>query len=301
MAQERGINVVCYNDPDYPAESFESLEDPPPVLFCLGDVGNLKRPSVGIVGSRAATQYGLRVTSSIVPELARNGLVVISGLALGIDAAAHTQTLDSAGRTIAVLGTGVDVPYPRENEWIYKRIEATGLLVSELLPGARAHPGSFPTRNRLIAALADVLVVVEASARSGALITAQAAANAGRVVGTVPGPIDHPSSAGTNSLLRYNTHVVTSADDVMGLVALTVRGRTLQRKAELEPPSRVADLSIMGPAEARMLEVLANGPRMPDELMGFTGLSARETAAALASLAVLGRVTVDSSGLARAL
>lgn len=297
LAQERGITIVGCDDPRYP-ESLSAIEDPPPVLFCLGDVGLLQQPAVGIVGSRAATSYGLRVTASIVPTLASHGLVIISGLALGIDAAAHSETLDCAGRTIAVLGTGVDVPYPLENEWIYKRIEASGLLISELLPGTRAHPGSFPTRNRLIAALSDVVVVIEAGAKSGALITAQAAANAGRIVGAVPGPVDHPASAGTNSLLRDGAQVVTGVQDVMGLVALTPRGRTLatsQRELS-EPPT---DNYLIGDREARVLEVLANGPRMADELVGSTGLSARDTAATLASLSVLGRVVVDSAGLAR--
>ena len=296
-AAERGITVVCIDDPRYPP-TLRSLEDPPPVLFALGSLALLDRPAAGVVGARGATVYGLRVTDALIPPLVRHGVVIVSGLALGIDAAAHQAAVGAGGATIAVLGTGVDVPYPRANERLYRRIEASGLLLSEALPGAPAHPGSFPTRNRIIAALSDVVVVVEAGVKSGALITAQAAAAIGRLVGAVPGPVDIPSSQGTNAMLRDGGQVVTDAADVLGLLGLTVRGRGLSRSAL---PVQEVDRSIesLSDSERRIVSILDHGPRLADELVGTSGLSARETATALSSLTILGVVTIDPAGLAR--
>jgi DNA processing protein len=299
LAKARGIRVIALGEPGYPV-ALLALEDPPSVLFTLGNVGLLERPAAGVVGSRSATAYGLRVTGALVPGLVRQGIAVVSGLALGIDAAAHHAALDAAGSTIAVLGTGVDVPYPRENERLYRRIEASGLLVSEVLPGTPARPGAFPSRNRLIAALSDVLVVVEAGAKSGALITAQIAGSIGRLVGAVPGPVDVPSSEGTNTLLRDGAQVVTGAADVLGLVALTARGRTVTRSTEGEPDERrLREIEGLTAPERQVASVLEHGPRLADELVGATGLSARETAAALASLTMIGVVSIDAAGFAR--
>jgi DNA processing protein len=295
---KRGITVVSLGDAHYPA-TLLSLEDPPPVIFALGSLALLDRPAVGVVGARGATAYGLRATETLIPPLVRQGVVIVSGLALGIDAAAHQAALDTAGATIAVLGTGVDVPYPRENARLYRRIEASGLLLSEALPGAPAHPGSFPSRNRIIAALSDVVVVVEAGAKSGALITAQAAAGIGRLVGAVPGPIDAPSSDGTNTLLRDGAQVVTGAPDVLGLLALTLRGRSITAVpgAPAERPS--FDLAGLSDSERQIVSILDQGPRLADELVGTSGLSARETASALSSLTLLGVVAMDAAGFAR--
>jgi DNA processing protein len=296
-AAARGIAVVCAGDPRYPA-TLCALEDPPPVLFALGSLPLLDRPAAGVVGARGATAYGLRVTDSLVPPLVRHGVVVVSGLALGIDAEAHRAALDAGGATVAVLGTGVDLPYPRANEGLYRRIEASGLLLSEALPGAPAHPGSFPTRNRIIAALSDVVVVVEAGAKSGALITAQAAASIGRLVGAVPGPVDVPSSQGTNSLLRDGAQVVSDAADILGLLGLTVRGRGLSRSA-LTAPAAERSIDGLSESERQIVSILDHGPRLADELVGTSGLSARETATALSSLTLLGVVAIDPAGLAR--
>ncbi len=296
-AAERGIAVVCVGDPRYPV-ALHSLEDPPPVLFALGSLALLDRPAAGVVGARGATAYGLRVTETLVPPIVRQGVVVVSGLALGIDAAAHRAALEAGGATIAVLGTGVDLPYPRANERLYRRIEASGLLLSEALPGAPAHPGSFPTRNRIIAALSDVVVVVEAGAKSGALITAQAAASIGRLVGAVPGPVDVPSSQGTNSLLRDGAQVVSEAADMLGLLGLTVRGRGLSRSALIASDGERL-IEGLSESERQIVSILDHGPRLADELVGTSGLSARETATALSSLTLLGVVAIDPAGLAR--
>jgi DNA processing protein len=299
-ATARGITVLALGEPTYPA-ALLALEDPPPVVFAHGHLALLDRPAVALVGSRSATAYGLRAVASLVPPVARHGVAIISGLARGIDAASHQAALNAAGGTIAVLGTGVDVPYPQEHAHLYERIEAAGLLLSEALPGARAHPGSFPARNRLIAALADVVVVVEAGERSGALITAQAAAGIGRLVGAVPGPIDLPSSVGTNGLLRDGAQVITGAADIIGLLALTGRGRAAaigpQAVTEASPPRFAAEA--LSDAERRVVQVLDHGPRHTDELVGASGLSPRETAAAIASLTLVGVVDVDLAGLAR--
>jgi DNA processing protein len=298
IARARGIAVITLGDPAYPA-GLLALEDPPPVLFTLGAGALFERPAVGVVGARSATAYGLRVTGALVPSLVRQGIAIVSGLALGIDAAAHQAALDAAGSTIAILGTGVDVPYPRENERLYRRVEASGLLVSEVLPGTPARPGAFPSRNRLIAALSDVVIVVEAGAKSGALITAHVAAAIGRLVGAVPGPVDVPSSEGANTLLRDGAQVVTGPADALGLLALTPRGRSIAVPTTREPERTVREVEGLSAQERQVASILDHGPRLADELVGTSGLSARETAAALASLTLLGVVSIDAAGLAR--
>ena len=274
-----------------------SLEDPPPVLFTLGRVDLLVRPSVAIVGTRQATAYGLRVTARLAAGVSAAGVTVVSGLARGVDAHAHRAALSGPGRTIAVLGTGADVAYPKENEALYDMVRDEGLIVSESLPGVRAHPGSFPRRNRIIAALADVVVVTEAGIKSGALITAGVAVALGRMHGAVPGPVDVPTSLGSNQLLRDGAQVVTTVDDLLGLVRLTTRGRTWpMARSGMTERAPAADLSA---DEARLVDVLRAGPRLPDELLAATGMAPAILAATLAILTVMGHATVEAGGEVR--
>ncbi len=190
------------------------------MLWSRGDWSVLRSPIVSVVGTRRATSYGLRVTREIVSALARAGATIVSGMALGIDAAAHRQALDANGRTVAVLGTGTDVAYPRAHVSLHREIGEKGLVLSELPPGAKSDAGSFPRRNRIIAALASLTIVAEAPVRSGALITAANALDLGRDVGCIPGPIDSPQSVGSNELIRDGAHAITSAVDALRLVGL---------------------------------------------------------------------------------
>jgi len=321
--RERGIAAIPFGADGYP-ESLAALEDPPVVLFAEGDVALASRAAVALVGSRHATPYGLRVARELSRRLAERGVVVVSGLAAGIDAEAHAATLDARGGTIAVLGTGIDVAYPVSNDRLQRRVARGGLLVSELPPGRRAHAGAFPRRNRIIAALADVVLVVQAGARSGALITAQVGNAVGRVVAAVPGPIDEPQCEGTNRLLRDGAQVIASVDDVLGLVALTARGRTALSSPErgrdgatgdatgpspndpAAPPAMVTPPAPHGPppsfeglsAEERVLAVLGSGARTPDELVRACQVSPRDVGVALATLTVRGAVAIDAAGFA---
>lgn len=291
-AADRGLEMVLWDDPAYP-DALRSLEDPPPVLFVQGNRRLFEQPAVALVGTRKATSYGLRTTTLLASAAGNAGVTVVSGLARGIDARAHEVALTTPGSTIAVMGTGADVAYPRENTGLHSRIASEGLVISEMLPGAPPHAGSFPRRNRLVAALADVTVVVEAGVRSGALITANIADALGRVVGAVPGPIDVTAAQGSNQLLRDGRHVIAEADDVLALIHLTPRGRLVTRRAEtgaVVPAS--AD-------EAATLSALRDAPRLADDLLSITGLNPSRLAAALGSLTDQGLVEQDVTGWLR--
>lgn len=302
--EQRGIGVVTIAEAEYPLP-VRDLEDAPAALYTLGDLALTLPPSVALVGSRRATSYGRQVARDFARRLATRGICVVSGLAAGIDAEAHAAALAAGGPTVAVQGTGVDVAYPRSNAALHARIARDGLVLSELSPGRPAHPGGFPRRNRIIAALADVVVVVEAGVRSGALITAQLGGTLGRAVAAVPGPIDSETSRGANQLLRDGAQVLGSFDDLLGLLALTRRGRGADTRADADETSgggaavREHDFAADS-AEGRLLAVLANGPRGTDDLVRACGISPREVATALSNLELQGEVMFDPSGQVRA-
>ncbi len=202
QATERlGGRVLLIMDAEFPA-LLRTIPDPPPVLFALGELRLLDPPAVAIVGSRDHTPYGAEVCRLLAAEAAAMGVVVVSGMARGLDAVAHGGALDVGGGTIGVLGNGLGVVYPAANRELYERVAARGLLLSEFSPGEKPHAGSFPRRNRLISGLARVTVVVEAAAGSGALITAGTALDQGRDVLAVPGPVTSAVSVGCNRLIR---------------------------------------------------------------------------------------------------
>jgi DNA processing protein len=219
-AARAGARVIVFGDDDYP-ERLRVLSDPPPVLFALGALELLLAPCVAIVGTRRATSYGERVTAELAGALARAGVTVVSGMARGIDGVAHRAALGAGGGTAAVLGTGVDVAYPASHRALHAEIAARGLVLSEELPGDRASGGSFPKRNRIIAALAKTTIVVEAPHRSGALITASWASDLNCAVAAVPGPIDVPQSAGTNALLRDGAIMIADVADALMLAGVS--------------------------------------------------------------------------------
>lgn len=234
MAVERakalGIHVVTLYETHYPARLRE-IYDPPPVLFALGQVGLLETVMVAIVGSRRPTAYGLAVAERLGRELAAAGLTVVSGMAKGIDTAAHTGALAAGGATVAVFGCGLDVIYPAENRKLAERIARDGLLLSEFVPGTPAHPQNFPIRNRVVSGLSEGVLVVEGKQYSGSLITARLALDQNREVFAVPGNITNPASFGPNLLIKQGAQLVQSAEDVLDGLGATARARLARQPA----------------------------------------------------------------------
>jgi len=248
-------------DNEFPAR-LRSIPDPPPVLFTRGDLGLLDRPAVAIVGSRNHTRYGAEVAADLAHIAVRAGAVVVSGMALGLDAVAHLAALVGGGTTIGVLGSAVDVVYPAANRKLFERVRESGLLVSELPPGSRPHPGSFPRRNRLISGLAQALVVVEAKEGSGTLITVNCALEQGRDVLAVPGPITSPTSRGTNRLLRDGAIPILDPEDLLRALGIGETSTTAS-------PELPCNLS---PEEAQVLAVLDVEARHIDEIALAAGI-----------------------------
>lgn len=272
---------IAADDARYP-ERLADLKDPPVGLWSIGDWTVLDAPVIAVVGTRRATSYGLRITRDLVGALARAGACVVSGMALGIDAAAHRAALDADGRTAAVLGTGVDVAYPRSHEALHAELALNGLLISELPPGAHSHGGSFPMRNRIIAAIARLTIVVEAPVKSGALITANHALDLARDVAIVPGPIDSPQSRGSNELLRDGAHPIASIAD-----ALSLAGLTPQRRGE--PP-------IEDEMELRIWSALEQGAASLDELCARAAMPVSRCLTAVTALELRGVVECALTG-----
>jgi len=283
-----GATIIAAHEQRYPA-MLRTLRDPPPHVFTLGDVALLEHTAVAIVGTRTATTYGLRTTRNIAGALASAGVVIVSGMARGIDAAAHEAALDVNGSTIAVLGTGVDVPYPATHRALHARIAQHGLVLSELPCGRRAFPGSFPRRNRLIAGLARAVIVTEAPVKSGALITANVANDIGRDVGMVPGNIDSPASEGSNRLLKDGAIPILNVSD-----ALALGGISADAGAAFARPN-AAELT----EDAQLLwrALSASGPLSADALARAGGLEARRAGPALAALEIAGWVEIDHAGV----
>lgn len=286
MTTERAIPVERWEkgSHNYPSELLD-LSTPPDPLYAMGAASALTRPRVAIVGTRNSTAYGERMTRALARALARAGVSVVSGMARGIDGAAHRTAMEEGGNTVAVLGTGVDVPYPVGHRQLHRSIAERGLVLSENPPGAKAHQGAFPKRNRIIAALAPVTIVVEAGFRSGALNTASQALDLGRVVAAVPGPIDSEQSKGSNQLLRDGAVVIASVEDALALLGITA------------PKSR--PLPALSDAERRIWDALETGYTELDALAANAGLTVPETLAAITSLEMFGLVECAPSGEVR--
>ncbi len=214
LLQRNRISLTCFDAPEYPSRLRE-LDDFPVLLFYQGDLASLAGPSVALVGSRAATGYGRDVSRRLAVGLGRQGINVVSGVAAGIDAAAHAGALSVGGCTTGVLGCGLDVVYPRTHGKLYQQIAEQGVLISEYPCGTRPDGFRFPARNRIISGLAMGVVVVEATVKSGSLITARLALDQGREVFAVPGRVDSVKSAGAHRLLQQGAHLVQSADDIL--------------------------------------------------------------------------------------
>ncbi len=216
-ANAAGMNVITWFDPRFP-NALKQLEDPPAMLYVAGDVNLLKNPGVAVVGARACTSLGLEVAGRISTQLSMIGITVISGLALGIDRQAHLGGLKGVGSSIAVLGCGLDVNYPYDNQDVRQTLLSKGLIVSEFGPGVRPRPGNFPYRNRLISALSLGVLVAEAAHNSGSLITARLAAEQGRDVFALPGPLGQPSFTGCHRLIKQGAALVENAEDIVEIL-----------------------------------------------------------------------------------
>ncbi len=210
----RGLCAVAWGDDAYPP-LLTVISDPPPVIWVRGAVASLRPLAIAIVGSRAGSPYALSVAGKLAGDLVAHGCVVVSGLARGVDSAAHRGALEAGGLTVAVLGCGADIVYPAEHHGLAREVAARGALVSELVPGTRPHPHFFPLRNRIISALARAVVVIEAGEKSGSLITARTALEQGRDVLAVPGNILNGRNRGGHALLRDGAKIVETADDIL--------------------------------------------------------------------------------------
>lgn len=285
------VQVLHETDPRYPARLMH-LEDPPPFLFARGRLELLERPAVAVVGSRDCTEYGESVARWLTAGLANAGVVVVSGLARGIDTSAHLATLALGGGTIAVLASGIDVPYPRRNAALYERIAREGLLLSETPPGTPALPYLFPRRNRLIAALALGVLVVEAAEESGALSTARHAADLGREVMAVPGPIGRRTNSGTNRLLRDGATMVLEVRDILDAVGLGALARAAARSGAARGRTDAADEPPAGlsPTGVRVWRALGTEPVHVDELADACGVAAGTLLSTLLELELAGHV-----------
>ena len=206
--------AVTLADPEYPS-LLRQIVDPPPALFYRGDLALAQKPSIAMVGSRRASPYALNAAEHLAGQLVSAGIVIVSGLARGVDSASHAAALEAGGTTIAILGTGIDIVYPRSNRRLFRTIEERGLILSEFPPGTPPLPMNFPIRNRVISGISLGTVIVEATSRSGSLITARTAAEQNREVFAVPGPIFSAGSEGTHRLIQYGAKLVHDANDIL--------------------------------------------------------------------------------------
>ncbi|MFA7467031.1 MAG: DNA-processing protein DprA [Desulfotomaculaceae bacterium] len=275
------ISLLFYTDEDYP-EQLKNIFDPPPVLYLRGNRNSLRDMSVALVGSRQASPYGLSVAESLARDLAAAGVGVVSGMARGIDTAAHQGAIKSGGRTVAVLGCGVDVVYPRENVKLVEEIASTGAVISEFPPGSRPEPWHFPVRNRVISGLSRLVVVVEATEKSGALITANVALEQGRDVMAVPGQITAPYSRGPNNLIKQGAAVVLSAGDIMAELGMGVL---------FTPHANDSSSHLkMSADEEQLNQLIEYQPVSVEMLVQKTGLPAGQVLTALMFLEIKGLI-----------
>ena len=293
-----GHHLLGWHDPDYPA-LLRRIQNPPLALFVAGDPGLLWHPGVAVVGSRSPTAGGRDNARDFAAALAASGLGVVSGLAAGVDTAAHEAALAADGITVAVLGCGIDIPYPASNAALYARIVEHGVVASEHPPGTQARREHFPSRNRIIAGFALGTLVVEAAQRSGALITARLASEAGRDVFAVPGSIHNPMARGCHRLIRDGAGLVESADEVITAIAPLAAELGAALRARLTAPSSSAGKPSNKRAQAetpldpdyhRLWDALGHDPTGMDQLVERTGLTAAQLSSMLLVMELDGRV-----------
>lgn len=292
-------HLVLAGDESYPPQ-LADLPDAPAALFGEGDIRLLKEPQLAIVGSRTPSTGGINNARAFARYLSAQGLVITSGLALGIDAAAHRGALAAQGATIAVMGTGPDIIYPREHCELAAEIVAQGgLLVSEWPPGTMARKEHFPRRNRLISGLSEGVLIVEASLQSGSLITARLAAEQGREVFAIPGSIHNPLSRGPHRLIREGAKLVETAQDIFEelIDTLGARLRQTDEATPFEPASAPALMAHIDPEQQKILDCLGFDPQSADTLIASSGLTPAEVSSILLMLELAGHVATLPGGL----
>lgn len=281
-ARRKGFWLLCYGEEGYPSLLAE-IYDPPLVLFGVGSLAGPERGRIAMVGSRRASTHARTAARNLAAELAAEGLCVVSGLAEGIDTEAHLGALDGGGRTIAVLGSGLDVLYPRKNAELAARMAKDGgAVITEHPPGVAPEPQNFPRRNRIISGLSLGVIIVEAAKKSGSLITAAYALDQGREVFAMPGMARAPSAEGVNNLIREGAALTETADDVLGALKL-------EPLLAARPAAKAQPLPLAEGAAGKVASALEDAPLDIDTLAARAGLSAAEVGAALMELTLAGR------------
>ncbi len=277
--QSQGITVLTWEDETYP-HRLKEIDQPPPVLYLRGELRLEDEWSVAIVGTRRMTAYGRQAAEDIAETLARSGVTVVSGLARGVDGVAHQAALNAGGRTLAVLGSGIDRIYPPENRRLAEQIITQGCLISDYAPGTPPEASNFPPRNRIISGLSMAVIVVEAGSNSGALITASFAADQGREVFALPGKITAPQSQGTNRLIQDGAYLLSDPREILEILDLAMV--TEHRAARVVLPGDAV--------EAQLFEVLSHEPLHVDEIRARTDMPIEKVTATLALMELKGMV-----------
>ena len=283
----RAPTQIVLGETAYPA-NLREIQAPPERLYVRGALAADDALAVAIVGSRAATPYGLAVAERLGADLGARGITVVSGLARGIDSAAHRGALRAGGRTIAVLGSGVDIIYPPEHARLARAIETSGAIVSQFAPGTRPLAGNFPARNRVIAGLSLAVVVVEAAEKSGSLITAGLAGDLGREVLAVPGPLTSPQSVGAHRLIQDGAALIQGWEDVVD--QLPLRWRDQVRAQPALPPDPAQPVPEAHTEAGRLLQLIGEEPIGIDRIIEGSGIAAGRASALLVTLEVEGRI-----------
>lgn len=279
-ANKRNLGITTLADPAYPP-MLRAIYDPPPFLFMAGKWTEADNTAVAIVGSRNASEYGKSTAATLASELARHGISVVSGLAVGVDAASHRGAMAAEGRTIAVLGSGIDIVYPPNHAGLFDEIKDRGVVLSEFFPGIGPNPGHFPRRNRVIAGLALAVVVVEAGSKSGALLTADLALSQGKKLFAVPGSVGSQQSLGTNELIKAGAYLLTSVDDIFTVLP--------ELKSGYIAPAKKAPTDL-SQGERLVFNHLSDNPIQFDSLVRQSGLTVTDVSAYLLSLELRGMV-----------
>ncbi len=262
-----GVTVLTWDDAEYPA-NLRTIDASPPVIYVRGQIAPPDEWAVALVGTRRASTYGREVAQVLASELARHGVTIVSGLALGVDTVAHRAALEAGGRTLAVLGSGVDQIYPPQNRGLAAAIAEQGAVISDYALGTRPEANNFPPRNRIISGLSRGVVIVEAGERSGALITARFAADQGREVFAVPGSILHPSSAGCNALIQQGATPVLSVDNVLEQLNLQHLQERIQARAAVPADPQEEQLLALLSAEPVHIDEIVRGAKLPPAVVG---------------------------------
>lgn len=294
-ARAAGIKMIPFSDAAYPA-SLRAIADPPPLLYVKGELHDNDSRAIAIVGSRSASDYGRRIARDLARGLASFGFTVVSGMARGIDGMAHESALQAGGRTLAVLGSGVDRAYPPEHEMLYRRISENGAVISELPMGARPVAFNFPARNRLISGLSLGVVVVEATEKSGSLITASLAAEQGREVFAVPGEAGASRSRGSHRLIRQGAKLVETVEDIIEEIAPQLS----RRNGDAAPASARSLPENSGPAARQIFALLKETSLQVDQVIEQSGLPAPQVLQVLLDLELQGFVCQTPGKIYRA-